>query len=267
MCVVFVCTTEKGRKVILGTSPLSKLPLALCSSLQPDLFILCLKRSHFLLRPLPLAVQRCLSVCVHVCVVHVLSVQEHLSQWEKSIFPPKERARQQCQRYWLELATWEARKRWRGRTFGCKRQGKSLMWSSLVSFSRPLALRHTHTRATRWLTSCCDADIWKGKVRRGDGRRERMRWREDERQGNNLLWLSWGDCVRLTQPLCWNKKHRPAQFQMFKWFQDQEIKTCGLFAFPPWGLRCFEDCPSLIIHRVWLYWCEIFNFVRRKMQL
>lgn len=129
-CIVFVCTTEKGRKVILGTSLLSKLPLALCSSLQPDLFILCLKRSHFLLRPLPLAVQRCLSVCVHVCVVHVLSVQEHLSQWEKSIFPPKERARQQCQRYWLELATWEARKRWReGGHLGVK--GRENLWCDL----------------------------------------------------------------------------------------------------------------------------------------
>lgn len=52
-------------------------------------------------------------VCVYVCVAYALSVQEHLSQWEKSLFPPKERARRQCQRHWLELATWEGRKRQR----------------------------------------------------------------------------------------------------------------------------------------------------------
>lgn len=49
VCVCRVCVRVTKRKVIVGTSPLSKLPLALCSSLQPDLFIPRLKRSHFLL--------------------------------------------------------------------------------------------------------------------------------------------------------------------------------------------------------------------------
>lgn len=62
---VYACVCE----VIVGTLlQLSELPLALCSSVQPDLLILFLKRSHFLWQPLPVSVQRCWSLCVCVCV-------------------------------------------------------------------------------------------------------------------------------------------------------------------------------------------------------
>lgn len=103
--------------------------------------------------------------CEWICACVCASVQEHLSQWEKSLFPPKERARRQCQRHWLEPATWEGEQEPASeRTFERKRQERSLMWSSLVAFSRP----HTYALATQWLMSRCDADIWKGKVRRRD---------------------------------------------------------------------------------------------------
>lgn len=104
-CVLLLfvrCSKVKGRKVIVGTSPLSKLPLALCSSLQPDLFILRLKRSHFLLESLPLTVQRCSRVCVRarVCVYCACVGRSRASfSVGKESFPPKERARRQCQRY------------------------------------------------------------------------------------------------------------------------------------------------------------------------
>lgn len=90
----------------------------------------------------------CMCICARVCVC-ALCLRERsrasFSVGKKSLFPPKERARRQCQCYWLELATWEGRRRQReGGHLSVKGRGKSLMWSSLVSFSRPRVLAHTH---------------------------------------------------------------------------------------------------------------------------
>lgn len=173
---------------MLAPQPLSKLPLALCSSLQPDLFILRLKRSHFLLASTSSHCSKVFEfecVCVGVCA----SVQEHLSQWEKEAFSTKGEGtaamsapliRTGHMRGWKETEGGGGRGGERGRTFERKRQREifdvillnSLFLALAHSLAHTHSQTHTHERATRWLMSRCDADIWKGKVRRGDGSRE-----------------------------------------------------------------------------------------------
>lgn len=69
---------------------------------------------------------------------------------------------------------------------------------------------------------------------------------EDEKKRSNLLWLSWTDrrfasdnrCVRKER----GKKKNPKTLgssvccKCFRCIQRQEIKTYGLFAFPPGGV-------------------------------
>lgn len=149
MCLcVCLCSTEKGRKVIAGTSPLSKLPLALCSSLQPDLFIPRLKRSHFLLASASSHCSKVLeSVCICVCVLCMSERSRASFTVGKESFSTKGEGTAAMSALLIRTGHMrEEKDTERGRTFERKRQEKSLMWSSLVSFSRPRALTHTHTQ-------------------------------------------------------------------------------------------------------------------------
>lgn len=148
---------------MLAPQPLSKLPLALCSSLQPDLFILRLKRSHFLLASTSSHCSKVFEfecVCVGVCA----SVQEHLSQWEKEAFSTKGEGtaamsapliRTGHMRGWKETEGGGGRGgESEGGHLSVKGREKSLMSSSSTLSSLPLRThwhththRHTHTSA------------------------------------------------------------------------------------------------------------------------
>lgn len=191
-CVhIRVCMCVCVCEVIVGTLlQLSELPLALCSSVQPELLILFLKRSHFLWQPLPVSVQRCWSLCVCVFKSIILI--------NKRIFSHKAEAKASMSVVLIRSH------HMRGQT---KRARRTLGWRSLMcplGHSLLASGSQTYAQARHWLMSCCDADICKGKASKDWGELEGEEETKIMAQWQQLSVLHNFRKLRITLCLCFH---------------------------------------------------------------